>query len=392
MCRGKRHVVRNNTLMDETESEELRKARVMKRQISVASVTTEQRAIKEIKRKASRTDAAQRQTVSKHLPEVVPQSSFGNPGFAPGVNGSVPHTSDARRLPITDPLGCAPGKSASILDASRAARDGTKHNADSVTSRGYVDSYPLPRYAQGLSQTVATHDDNYRDDIRQGNNIVRTESTEFPRRKMRDLERPDNTTTRRDSEVSRSMRGHRITGPVPIGDDSDNFTQDLGEMMTGAGVSTDGFCSTESSPARRAQEMSRAFGGPPSITQDNDRGNDHSRSLRRQVPARQTVQNGDSRAITNDLSSSSHRVAIENATWVNEARTRDDGTGQLVIMDSRVHMEHYYIGEEGYPQCDVPIFTGQNDVHDDTIMVSRQKSMARAQRETGERGIINYPK
>jgi hypothetical protein len=163
-----------------------------------------------------------------------------NPGSAPGVNGSVPHTSDARRQPITDSLGYAPGKSASILDASRVARDGTKNNADSVTSRGsaqvgqYVDSYPFPRYAQGLSQTLTTHDNNNnRDDIHQGNNIVQAELTEFPRHKMGDLERPDRTTPPQnhdgDSDVSRSMRGHRITGPVPAGDYSDNFTQDLGK-------------------------------------------------------------------------------------------------------------------------------------------------------------------
>jgi hypothetical protein len=182
-----RHVVHNNTLMGETESEELREARVMKRQMSIALVTTEQRSHEEIARKASRIDAAQHQIVSKQLSEFVPQSSFGNPGSAPGVNGSVPHTSDARRQPITDPLGYAPGKSASILDASRAARDGTKNNADSVISRGtaqvvqYVDSYPLPRYAQGLSQTLTTHDSNNRDDIHQGNNIVQAELTEFPR-------------------------------------------------------------------------------------------------------------------------------------------------------------------------------------------------------------------
>ena len=84
-------------------------------------------------------------------------------------------------------------------------------------------------------------------------------------------------------------------------------------------------------------------------------------------------------------------MAIENATWENEARTRGDGTGQLVIMDPRAYREHYYIGEEGYPQCDAPVFTGQNDAHDDAIVVPRQKSRAQAQRETGERGIINYP-
>jgi hypothetical protein len=93
--------------------------------------------------------------------------------------------------------------------------------------------------------------------------------------------------------------------------------------------------------------------------------------------ARQTRRNEDSRAIMNDLSCNSHRVAIENAKWENEARTRGDGTGQLVIMGPRVRGGHYYIGEEGYPQCDVPIFTGQNP-------------RARAQKETGERGIINY--
>jgi hypothetical protein len=166
---------------------------------------------------------------------------------------------------------------------------------------------------------------------------------------MRNLERPDNITTHGDSEVSRSMRGHRITGPVPIGDNSDNFTHDLGEMMTGTGMSTEGFCSTESSPAKREQEKSLAFGGPPPIAQENDRGNDHSRSFRRQPLTRQMGQNEDSRAIMNDLSRSSHRMAIENATWEDEAQTRDDGTGQLVIMDPRAYMEHYYIGEEGYP-------------------------------------------
>jgi hypothetical protein len=166
-----------------------------------------------------------------------------------------------------------------------------------------VDSFPLPRYAQGLSQTLATHDNNNRDDIRQGNNIVQDELTEFPRHKMRDLERPDHTTPPQnydgDSDVSRSMRGHRITGPVPIGDYSDNFTQDLGEMMIGAGMSINEFCSTESSSVRRAQEMSRAFEGPPSITRENGRGNDHSRSLRRQTAARQTGQDEDSQVIAN---------------------------------------------------------------------------------------------
>jgi hypothetical protein len=367
--------------------------------MSTALVATEQRSHEEIKRKASRMDAAQHQIVSKQLSEFVPQSSFGNPGSAPGVNRSAPHTSDACRQPIADPLGYAPGKSASILDASRAVRDGTKNNADSVTSRGsaqvvqYVDSYPLPRYAQGLSQTLTTHDNNNRDDIHQGNNIVQAELTEFPRHKMRDLERPDHTTPPQndgDSDVSRSMRGHRITGPVPVGDYSDNFTQDLGEMIVGAGMSTNEFCSTESSSARRAQEMSRAFEGPPSITHENGRGNDHSRSLRRQTATRQTWQDEDSQAIANDLSFSSHSMAIDNAAWENGARTRDDGTGQLVIIDSREDLQHYYIGEEGYAQRDVPIFMGPSDVYDDTIMVPRRKSRAQAPGQRGEHGIIDH--
>jgi hypothetical protein len=100
--------------------------------------------------------------------------------------------------------------------------------------------------------------------------------------------------------VSRSMRGHRITGPVPIRDNSDHFTHDLGEIMTGAGLSIEGFCSKESSPAKREQEISSAFGGPPPIARENDRGNDHSRSLRRQPITRQTGRNEDSRAIMND--------------------------------------------------------------------------------------------
>jgi hypothetical protein len=76
-----RHGVHNKTLMGETESEELREARVRKRQMSSALVTTEQRSHEEIARKASRMDAAQHQIVSKQLSEFVPQSSFGNPGL-----------------------------------------------------------------------------------------------------------------------------------------------------------------------------------------------------------------------------------------------------------------------------------------------------------------------
>ena len=164
--------------------------------MSTALVTTEQRSHEEITRKASRMDAAQHQIVSQQLLKFVPQSSFGDPVSAPGMNGSVPRTSDARRQPITDPLGYAPGKSASILDASRAVRDGPKNNADSVTSRGsaqvvqYVDSSPLPRYAQGLSQTLTTHDNNNRSDIHQDNPIVPAGLPDFPRRMMRDHERP----------------------------------------------------------------------------------------------------------------------------------------------------------------------------------------------------------
>jgi hypothetical protein len=84
-------------------------------------------------------------------------------------------------------------------------------------------------------------------------------------------------------------------------------------------------------------------------------------------------------------------MAIDNAAWENEARTRGDGTGQLVIIDSREDLQHYYIGEEGYPQRDVPIFTGPSDVYDDAIMVPRRKSRAQAPGQRGERGIIDYP-
>jgi hypothetical protein len=340
-----RRVVRNAAHLDENESEELRRTRVTKRQLSTALVATEQSSSEEIKMNASKTDAAQCQIVQEQLPEVVYQSYFGH----------------------------APGKFVPIPNASSAARDRTKHNADSVTSRGsaqvvhYVDDNPHPRYAQSLSQRQATYDNHYRDDIRHNNNNVRTESTEFQRDgrarapqvaqiaplvahgnrplKTRNLEQPDGTVKREDSEVSRSMRGHRRTGPVPIRDESDNLTHDLGAMMTGTGHSTEGFCSTESTPAKREQEMSIAFGGPPPIAQSYDRENDHSRSLRKRYPARQGGQNEDAQPITNDPYGSSQRMAVENDTWGNEAHTRGDGTTQLAIMDPRECSDYYFIGE-----------------------------------------------
>jgi hypothetical protein len=53
-----------------------------------------------------------------------------------------------------------------------------------------------------------------------------------------------------------------------------------------------------------------------------------------------------------------------------------------MITDSRGHLQHYYIGEEGYPQ---------HDVYGDAIMVPRRESRVQAPAQGGGRGIINYP-
>jgi hypothetical protein len=53
-----------------------------------------------------------------------------------------------------------------------------------------------------------------------------------------------------------------------------------------------------------------------------------------------------------------------------------------MITDSRGHLQHYYIGEEGYPQ---------RDVYGDAIMVPRRESRVQAPVQGGERGIIDYP-
>jgi hypothetical protein len=125
-------------------------ARVTKRQISIALVTTEQRSREEIMGKASRTDAAQHQIVSKQLSKVVPHSSFGDPVTAPGMNGSILRTSDARRQSVADSLVYAPGKQGALLCTLRAVRGEPADNADSVASRGsaqlvqYVGNSPLP--------------------------------------------------------------------------------------------------------------------------------------------------------------------------------------------------------------------------------------------------------
>jgi hypothetical protein len=160
-----RYVVRDDTLIVDAESERRYEARVKKRQMfaiddsETRSVTTEQRPREVFPRKASRMDAAQHQIARQPLSEFV-LSSCGGPVIAPGTNGSIPHTSDARRQPIADSLGYAPGKSASNLDALRAVRRVPADNADSVPSCGsaqlvrWEGNSPLPippRYAQDLS-------------------------------------------------------------------------------------------------------------------------------------------------------------------------------------------------------------------------------------------------
>jgi hypothetical protein len=153
-------------------------------------------------------------------------------------------------------------------------------------------------------------------------------------------------------------------------------------MVIGAGMSTNEFCSTESSPARRALEMSRAFADPPLITREYDPGNDHSRSLRRQTATRRTWQDEDGQEIANDLSFSSQRLAIENAAQENRARTRGDGTGRQMVADSRGRLQHYYIGEEGYPQ---------HDAYGDAIMVPRRESRVQAPVQGSGHEVIGYP-
>jgi hypothetical protein len=161
-----RYVVRDDTLMVETESERRYEARVKKRQMFTGNdsetrlVTTEQRPREDFSRKASRMDAAQRQIVHQQLSEFVFYSSFGDPVTAPGVNGFIPRTSDARRQPVADSLGYATCKSASNLDTLRAIRGVPADNTDSVASHGSAEMVSaIERHEEiKAAESKAAHD------------------------------------------------------------------------------------------------------------------------------------------------------------------------------------------------------------------------------------------
>jgi hypothetical protein len=378
-------VDRGATPVVDADSESCYAGNMKRRQVSTVDasetslIITEQHPRGNISRKVSRVDPAQLQIVHQPTTDFPFHSACGYTVTAPGTRGSTPCAKDARRYSTTDTLVCAPGKSASILDTLGAVRRVSVDAADSITSRTslqivrYEGASPvsiLSRYAQNLSKTHPIYNNANGVDLRRADSIVPVPTVpQFPRRLGREQDRQNHTMPLQDhdrgADISRSLRGHRRAGQVQLEDESYNLTDDLRDMLTNAGMSTNEFCSATSSPIRMGSEMVRALEERSLGVSEYRPGDDHSRSLSVHVATGRTWREAIGRGIANDLSFSSQRLAIENAAQENGAPARSDGAGRQMVARTGDRLRFFNIGD------DRNLYHDAAPHNDDAIMVPR---------------------
>jgi hypothetical protein len=117
-------------------------------------------------------------------------------------------------------------------------------------------------------------------------------------------------------------------------------------MFTNTGTSVKEFCSTTSSPIRMGSEMVCVLEERSLGIGEYRSGNDHSRSMRGQVATGRVWHEAIGRGIVNDLSFSSQRLAIENATQENGAPVRSDGAGRQLGARTGARLQYHFIGDD----------------------------------------------